>query len=168
MLVLAAASVRADDLQLDVMQDELLGGEFYPNNSNSSWYIKFSAKVEGEGIVSACEIWTRKEGYLVEVTALKIPYKYTIEVAHMRARVIRAAKTTAKVLTLSQLLPATADAIAEALICGTWPRVWPTRQQTWEKSQVRFCRDVPQHHPPSCLEDHERRQADKGHLSRIS
>ena len=28
MLVLAAASVRADDLQLDVMQDELLGGEY--------------------------------------------------------------------------------------------------------------------------------------------
>ena len=39
MLVLAAASVRADDLHLDVVQDELLGGEYYPNNSNSSWYI---------------------------------------------------------------------------------------------------------------------------------
>ena len=41
MFVLAAASVRADDLQLGVMQDELLGGEYYPNNSNSYWYIKF-------------------------------------------------------------------------------------------------------------------------------
>ena len=44
LLVLAAASVRSDDLHLDVMQDELLGGEYYPNKSNSSWYIKFSAK----------------------------------------------------------------------------------------------------------------------------
>ena len=41
LLVLAAASVRSDDLHLDVMQDELLGGEYYPNYSNSSWYIKF-------------------------------------------------------------------------------------------------------------------------------
>ena len=49
LLVLAAASVRAD---------ELLGGEYYPNNSNSTWHIKFSAKVEGEEIVYACEIWT--------------------------------------------------------------------------------------------------------------
>ena len=56
MLVLAAASVRADDLHLEVMQDELLGGEYYPNNSNSSWYIKFSAKVEEEDIVSVCEM----------------------------------------------------------------------------------------------------------------
>ena len=38
-LVLAASSVRADDLQLHVMQDELHSGEYYPNNSNSSWYI---------------------------------------------------------------------------------------------------------------------------------
>ena len=58
MLVLAAASVRADDLHLDVMQDELLGGQYYLNNSNSTWYIKFSASVEGEEIVSACEIST--------------------------------------------------------------------------------------------------------------
>ena len=48
MLVLAAASVKSDDLHLGVMQDELLGGEYYPNNSNSSWYIKFSVKVEGK------------------------------------------------------------------------------------------------------------------------
>ena len=132
MVVLAAASVRADVLHLDMMQDELLGGEYYPNNSNSSWYIKFSAKVEGEDIVSACEIWTRKEGYLVEVTALKIPYKYTIEVAHMRARVIRAAKTTTKVLKLTQLLPATADNIAKVL--------WNMANKTADmgKSQVRF------------------------------
>ena len=135
-LFLAAASVRADDLHLDVMQDELLGGEYYPNNSNNSWYIKFSAKVEGKDIVSTCEIWTRKEGYLVEVTALKIPYKYTIEVAHMRARVIRAAKTTAKVLKLSQLLPATADDIAEAL----WNMAESLAQKTADigKSQVCF------------------------------
>ena len=53
MLVLAAASVRSDDLHLDVMQDELLGGEYYPNNSNSSWYIKLSAKVEG-GCLKCC------------------------------------------------------------------------------------------------------------------
>ena len=58
MLVLAAASVRADDLHFDEMQDELLGGQYYLNNSNSTWYIKFSASVEGEEIVSACEIWT--------------------------------------------------------------------------------------------------------------
>ena len=135
-LVLAAVSVRADDLHLDVMQDKLLGGEFYPNNSNSSWYIKFSAKVEGEDSVSACEIWTRKEGYLVEVTALKSPYKYTIEVTHIRARVIRAAKTTAKVLKLSQLLPATADDIAEAL----WNMAESLGNKTADmgKSQVRF------------------------------
>ena len=114
MLVLAAASVRADDLHLEMMQEELLGGESYSNYSNSSWYIKFSAKVEGEDIVSTCEIWTRKEGYLVELTALKLPYKYTIEVAHMRTRVIRAAKATAKVLKLAQLLPATVDDIAKS------------------------------------------------------
>ena len=46
-LVLAAASVRADDLHLDVMQDELLGGEYYPNKSNSTWHIKFSASGGG-------------------------------------------------------------------------------------------------------------------------
>ena len=43
--------------------------EYYPNNSSSYWYINFSAKVEGEDIVSTCEMQTRKEGYLVEVTA---------------------------------------------------------------------------------------------------
>ena len=53
MLVLGAASVRADDLHLDVMQDELLGGEYYPNYYNSSWYIKFLAKVEGEDMYNA-------------------------------------------------------------------------------------------------------------------
>ena len=128
--------MRADDLHLEMMQEELLGGESYSNYSNSSWYIKFSAKVEGKDIVSACEIWTRKEGYLVEVTALKIPYKYTIEVTHMRARVIRAAKTTAKVLKLSQLLPATADDIAEAL----WNMADSLANKTADmgKSQVRF------------------------------
>ena len=50
MLVLAATSVRADDLHLDVMQDKLLGGEYYPNYFNRFWYIKFSAKVEAEDI----------------------------------------------------------------------------------------------------------------------
>ena len=117
MLVLAAASVRADDLQLDVMQDELLSGEYYPNNSNSSWYIKFSAKVEGEDIVSVCEMHDVQGMYLGDVTALKIPYrnKYTSKIDHMRTRVIDAAKTTAKVLNGSQLPPATADDIAEAL-----------------------------------------------------
>ena len=53
-LVLAASSVRADDLQLHVMQDELLSGEYYLNNSNSTWYINVSAKVEGKDIYSAC------------------------------------------------------------------------------------------------------------------
>ena len=48
MLVLAAASVRSDDLHLDVMQDELLGGKYYPNYYNSSWYIKLLVKVEGK------------------------------------------------------------------------------------------------------------------------
>ena len=36
MLVLAAASVRADNLHLEMMQEELLGGESYSNYSNSS------------------------------------------------------------------------------------------------------------------------------------
>ena len=89
--------------------------EYYPNNSNSSWYIKFSAKVEGEDIVSACEIWTRKEGYLVEVTALKSPYRYSVSVAHVYTSVICAAKITAEGLRLSPFLPTTADDIAEAL-----------------------------------------------------
>ena len=66
-------------LRLDVMRDELFGGEYYPDNSNSSWYIKFSVKVEGEDIVSVSEIWTKKEGYLVESTALKIPYKVSVK-----------------------------------------------------------------------------------------
>ena len=116
MLVLAAASVRADDLHLDVMQDELLSGEYYPDYSNSSWYIKFSVKVEGEDIVSACEIWSKKEGYLVEMTSLKIPYrnKYTSKIDHMHTRVISAAKATAQVLKLSWLLFATVDDIVEA------------------------------------------------------
>ena len=35
-LVLTAASVRSDDLQLGVMQDKLLGGEYYSNKSNCS------------------------------------------------------------------------------------------------------------------------------------
>ena len=47
MLILAAASVRANDLHLERYKDELLGGEYYPDYSNSSRYIKFSAKVEG-------------------------------------------------------------------------------------------------------------------------
>ena len=54
MIVLAAASVRADDLHLDMMQDELLGGGYYPNYYNSSWYIKFSATVEGEIDIKCC------------------------------------------------------------------------------------------------------------------
>ena len=116
MLVFAAASVRADNLHLDVIQDELLGGEYYPDNSNSSWYIKFTAKVEEEEIVSVSEIWTKKAGYLVEMTSLKIPYrnKYTIRVDNMRTRVISAAKATAQVVKLSWLLPATVDKIVEA------------------------------------------------------
>ena len=138
MLVLAAASVRADDLQLDAVQDELLGGEYYPNNSNSFWYIKFSAKVEGEDIVSTCEIWTRNEGYVVEVTALKIPYRnmYTSKIDQMHARVISAAKRTAQLLTLTQLLPATADDIAEAL----WDMAEGLAKKTADmgSSQVRF------------------------------
>ena len=118
MLVLAAASVRADDLRLDVMQDELLGGKYYPNNSNNTWYIKFSAKVEGEDIVSACEIWSIQGDHHAEVTALKIPYrnKYSSKVDHMHTRVISAAKATAHIVKRSQLLPAaaTADDVAEA------------------------------------------------------
>ena len=116
MLVLAAASVRADDLHLDVMQDELLGGEYYPDYANSSWYIKFSAKVEGEDIVSICEILGVQGEYLGEVTALKIPYwnKHTSKIDHMHARMIAAAKATAQVLKQLQLLPATIDDIVEA------------------------------------------------------
>ena len=108
MLILAAASVRADDLHLDAMQDELLDGEYYPDYSNSSWYMKFSVKVEGKGIMSVSEIWS-KECYLVEVTALKFPYrnKYTSKIDHMRTKVITAGKATAKVLkwlSLQQLM----------------------------------------------------------------
>ena len=138
MLVLAAASVKADDLRLDEMQDELLGGEYYPNNSNSIWYIKFSARVEGEEIVSVCEIWTAQQGYLAEVTALKIPYrnKYSLGVDHMHTRVIRAAKATAAVLKLSWLLPATVDDIAEAY----WNMANSLTEKTTNmgKNQVRF------------------------------
>ena len=138
LLILAAASVKADDLRLDVMQDELLGGEYYPNNSNSTWHIKFSAKVEGDEIVSACEIWTAQQGYLAEVTALKIPYrnKYSLGVDHMHTRVIRAAKATAAVLKLSWLLPATVDDIAEAY----WNMANSLTEKTTNmgKNQVRF------------------------------
>ena len=116
MLVLAAASVKAEDLHLDVMEDELLGGEYLPNNSNSSWYIKFSAKVEGDDIVSVCGLWSIQEDYLAEVTVLKIPYwnKHTSKIDHMHARMIAAAKATAQVLKQLQLLPATIDDIVEA------------------------------------------------------
>ena len=58
MLVLAAASVRADYLHLGMMQDELLSSEYYPDYSNISWYIKFSAKVKGDDIISLTKIWT--------------------------------------------------------------------------------------------------------------
>ena len=111
MLILAAASVRADYLYLEMMQDELLGGEYYPDYSNISWYIKFSAKVEGEDIVSVCEILGVQGEYLGEVTALKIPYrnKHTSKIDHMHTRVITAAKATAQVLKLSHLLPSTVD-----------------------------------------------------------
>ena len=135
-LVLAAASVRADDLQLDVMQDELLDGEYYPNYYNSSWYIKFSATVEGEDIVSICEIWTRKEER-IEISALKIPYrnKYSRKVDKMRIKIIIAAMAAAEVLKLP-LLPATADDIAEAL----WNMAESLGNKTADmgKSQVRF------------------------------
>ena len=138
MLVLVAASVRADDLHLDVMQDELLGGEYYPDYSNSSWYIKFSAKVEGEDIVSICEILGVQGEYLGEVTALKIPYrnKYTSKIDHMRTRVISAAKATAQVLKLSKLLPATVDDIAGAY----WNMANSLTNKTKEMggNQVRF------------------------------
>ena len=97
------------------MQDELLGGEYYPDYANSSRYIKFSAKVEGEDIVSVSEIWTMKEDYL-ELAALKIPYrnKYSRKIDHMRIKIITAAKATAEVLKLSELLPATVDDIVDA------------------------------------------------------
>ena len=89
--------MRADDLHLDVMQDELLGGEYYSNSCNSIWYIKLSASMEGEEIVSVCEIWTAQQGYLAEVTALKIPYrnKHSLGVDHMHTRIICTAKATA-------------------------------------------------------------------------
>ena len=137
MLVLAAASVRADDLHLDVMQDELLGGEYYPDYANSSRYIKFSAKVEGEDIVSVSEIWTMKEDYL-ELAALKIPYrnKYSRKIDHMRIKIITAAKATAEVLKLSELLPATVDDIVDAY----WNMADSLAKKTEDmgKSQVRF------------------------------
>ena len=137
MLVLAAASVRADDLHLEMMQDELLGGEYYPDYSNSSWYIKFSAKVEGEDIVSVSEIWTMKEDYL-ELAALKIPYrnKYSRKIDHMRIKIITAAKATSEVLKLSELLPATVDDIVEAY----WNMADSLAKKTEDmgKNQVRF------------------------------
>ena len=137
MLVLAAASVRADDLHLDVMQDELLGGEYYPDYANSSRYIKFSAKVEGEDIVSVSEIWTMKEDYL-ELAALKIPYrnKYSRKIDHMRIKIITAAKATAEVLKLSELLPATVDDIVDAY----WNMADSLAKKTEDmgKNQVRF------------------------------
>ena len=71
MLVLAAASVRANDLHLEMYQDELLGSEYYPDHSNSSWYIKFSAKVEGDDIISLTEILTMKEDYLELAASLQ-------------------------------------------------------------------------------------------------
>ena len=137
MLVLAAASVRADDLRLDVMQDELLGGEYYSNSSNNTWYIKFSAKVEGEDIVSVCEIWSMKGDYF-EVTDLKIPYrnKHSRKVDQMRTKIISAAKATAQVLKFSWVLPAAADDIAEAY----WNMADSLAKKTADmgKNQVRF------------------------------
>ena len=137
MLVLAAASVRADDLRLDVMQDELLGGEYYPTSSNNTWYIKFSASVEGEDIVSVCEIWSMKGDYF-EVTDLKIPYrnKHSRKVDQMRTKIISAAKATAQVLKFSWVLPAAADDIAEAY----WNMADSLARKTadMEKNQVRF------------------------------
>ena len=107
------------------MQDELLGGEYCPDYASSSWYIKFSAKVEGDDIMSVSKIWTKKEGYNVELTALKIPYMLSVKIAHMHTRVISATKATAQVLKLSHLLPATVDDITS--LTGTWRTVW---QQT--------------------------------------
>ena len=77
------------------------------SNSQPRWF-------EGEDIVSVSEIWTKKEGNLVESTALKIPYKVSVKIDHMHTRVITAAKATAQVLKLSHLLPATVDDVVDA------------------------------------------------------
>ena len=116
-LVFTAASVKADDVLIDVMEDEQLGGAYFSNTSDGSWYIKFSAKVEGEEIVSVCEIVSvNDEEFHSELTELKFPYtdKGNRKIDHMQTRVVSSAKAAAQVLESSELLPVTVDDIAEA------------------------------------------------------
>ena len=116
-LVFTAASVKADDVLIDVMEDEQLGGAYFSNTSDGSWYIKFSAKVEGEEIASVCEIVSANDKeFQAELTELKFPYtdKSNRKIDHMQTRVVSSARATAQVLESSEFLPATIDDIAEA------------------------------------------------------
>ena len=136
-LVFTAASVKAGDVLIDVMEDEQLGGAYFSNTSDGSWYIKFSAKVEGEEIVSSCELWSRSEGYVVELTELKFPYsnKDSRKIDHMQIRVISSARATAQVLKNSWF-PATAACMADIY----WDMAYTLAKKTGDlgQNQVRF------------------------------
>ena len=138
-LIFTSASVKADDVLIDVMEDEQLGGAYFSNTSDGSWYIKFSAKVDGEEIASVCEIVsTDDEEFHAELTELKFPYtdKGNRKIDHMHTRVISSARATAQVLESSELLPAAVDDIAEAY----WDMADSLAKKTADmgKNEIRF------------------------------
>ena len=137
--VFTAASVKADDVHIDVMEDEQLGGAYFSNTSDGSWYIKFSAKVDGEEISSVCEIVSADdEEFHAELTELKFPYtdKGNRKIDHMQTRVVSSARATAQILDSSELLPATVDDIADAF----WDMAESLADKTADmgKNEIRF------------------------------
>ena len=138
-LIFTSASVMADDVLIDVMEDEQLGGAYFSNTSDGSWYIKFSAKVDGEEIVSICEIVSADdEEFHAELTELKFPYtdKGNRKIDHMQTRVVSSARDTAQVLESSELLPAAVDDIADAF----WDMADSLAKKTADmgKNEIRF------------------------------
>ena len=85
-------------LTLDVVRDDRIVGDFYPQENVPEWYVKFSVVAENDKIVSRSELVLVREKGRVPFTVLKIPAENKrhkiIVFPTMRGMVLQAAKDT--------------------------------------------------------------------------
>ena len=92
-------------LTLDVVRDDRIVGDFYPQEKVPEWYIKFSVTVEDKEIVSKSKLVLVHEIHTVPFTELKIPLKrqYHRIIPNMSVVVLQAAKGAFTTYTTHQL-----------------------------------------------------------------
>ena len=92
-------------LTLDVVRDDRIVGDFYPQEKVPEWYIKFSVTVEDKEIVSKSKLVLVYENHTVPFTELKIPLKrqYHRIIPNMSVMVLQAAKDAFTTYTTHQL-----------------------------------------------------------------